>query len=468
MRGPCDEALIASASGAECEASRARWVLAATILGSSMAFLDSSVVTVALPILQKDLGASVSDAQWVVEAYSLFLAALVLAGGALGDRVGRRRVFQIGVLVFGGASAACGLSPGIGALIAARAVQGAGAALLVPTSLAILGAAFRLRDRGRAVGTWSSLTAGVTMVGPALGGWIVQFISWRAVFFLNLPIAAAVLWIAGRKVPESRPASSQPIDVAGAIGVTAGLGALVFGLIEAGARGENPSSAWAFAAGGMAFLGGFVLHERRTPHPMVRLGLFQNLSFRGANLVTLFIYGGVSAGLFLVPFDLIQGRGYTPAQAGVAFLPFMAIVFLLSRRAGTLSDRYGVRLPLTLGPAVAGVAFFVLGALPPEGRHEAGILSLIALFGLGMAITVTPLTAAILDSVDSESTGAASGINNAVARVGGLLAIASLGLLAPHGLDRAAVRLGLKAAAGLALLASAFAAALMAPARTVR
>jgi EmrB/QacA subfamily drug resistance transporter len=426
---PCSSGVIHSTPASPCSPATGRWVLAATVLGSSMAFIDGTVVSVALPVLQESLGASVSDAQWIVEAYALFLSSLVLVGGSLADRVGRRRIFSIGTAVFAAASLACGLAPDARSIIVARAVQGVGAALLVPSSLAILGAAFSPKDRGRAVGTWSAMTSITTAIGPALGGWLVQVVSWRAVFLINLPLAAALLWIAFRKVPETRNPSAGRLDLVGAVLATAGLGALVYGLIESPRVGWEDPNAWAPVAAGVAALVAFVAVERRIRHPMVRLELFGNRTFAAANLLTLFLYAALSGIFFFLPFELIQARGYSPAAAGAAILPMVVFVSALSRWAGALADRFGPRLFLTVGPLIAGAGFLLLAILPASSSYAASLLPGLSVLGLGMGITVAPLTAAVLNSVDKDDQGAASGINNAVARVAALLAIAVFGIV---------------------------------------
>ena len=436
-RGPCDEVILQATEPSPCTRATAQWVLAATILGSSMAFIDGTVVNVALPVLQKSLKASVSNVQWVVEAYALFLSALVLVGGSLADRFGRRRVFTIGVAVFAASSAACAFAPDVGALVLARAVQGVGAALVVPSSLAILGAAFSARERGRAVGTWSSLTAVAGAIGPVAGGWLVQVASWRAVFFLNLPIAGAVLAIALRKVPETRNPSAGRLDPAGALAATIGLAALVFGLIEVPGAGWNDPRVWVSLTVGAVALVGFVVIERRSPHPMVPLDLFRIRAFAGANLLTLFLYGALSAAFFLLPFDLIQARGYSPSAAGAALLPLIVLIFALSRPVGAIADRFGSRVPLTVGPAIAAVGFLLLSVPHGDARYATTLLPAVSVLGLGMAITVAPLTTTVLNAVDQRDTGTASGINNAVARVGGLVAIAAFGVVASQAFDRA-------------------------------
>lgn len=436
-KGPCDEAILRVADAVPCTRATARWVLAATILGSSLAFIDATVVNVALPVLQEDLKVPVSSVQWVVEAYALFLASLVLVGGSLGDRFGRRRIFTIGIAVFAVASAACALAPDVRSLVAARAVQGVGAALVIPSSLAILGAAFSPRERGRAVGTWSSLTAVAGAIGPVLGGWLVEVASWRAAFAVNLPIAAVVIAIALRKVPETRSPLAGPLDLTGALTATIGLGLVVFGLIEAPGAGWSAPRVWASLALGALALAAFVVVERRSTHPMVPLDLFRIPAFAGANLLTLFLYAALSATFFLLPFELIQAHGYSPSQAGAALLPLIVLISVLSRPAGALADRIGPRIPLTAGPAIAAIGFFLLSVPLGDARYSTAYLPALAVLGLGMALTVAPLTATVLNAVGERDTGTASGINNAVARVGGLVAIAVFGIVAVVVFDRA-------------------------------
>jgi len=436
-RGPCDEAILRATEPAPCSRATARWVLAATILGSSLAFIDGTVVNVALPVLQESLEASVADVQWVVEAYALSLSALVLVGGSLADRLGRRRVFAIGVALFAAASAACALAPGVGSLVAARAIQGVGAALVVPSSLAILGAAFPAKDRGRAVGTWSSLTAVAGALGPVAGGWLVEKASWRAVFLLNLPIAAVVLAIALRKVPETRNPSSKGLDLTGAALATIGLAALVFGIIEAPAAGWGNPRVFVPLAAGTVALALFAVVERRSSHPMLPLDLFRIRLFAGLNLLTFFLYAALSATFFLLPFELIQAQGYTPSRAGAALLPLIALISVLSRPAGAVADRFGPRLLLILGPATAAIGFYLLSVPRDDARFATAVLPALVVLGLGMSMTVAPLTSTVLGSVGERDTGTASGINNAVARVAGLLAIAVFGLVAASVFDRA-------------------------------
>jgi EmrB/QacA subfamily drug resistance transporter len=437
VAGPCDGGVVA-ASGpcAAPGAARGGWILAATVLGSSLAFVDSTVVTVVLPVLQERLGATVVQVQWVVEAYLLFLSALVLVGGALGDRIGRRKVFRIGTVAFALSSAACGLAPGIDTLIAARAFQGIAAALLVPTSLAILGASFPEAQRGRAVGLWSGLTSMASALGPIAGGWLAQEFSWRAAFFINVPVAAAVVAIAGKHVPESRASASPAPDLAGAILASAGLGALVLGLLEGPSRGWTSPRVEVSLAAGAAALAAFVAVEIRSPHPMVPPSVFRSRPFVGSNLLTFFLYGALSCALFFFPFVLIQSHGYSPAAAGAALLPLVGLLSLLSRESGAIADRFGTRPLLIVGPALAGAGFFLLGRPGTSASYAGSFLPALCVLGLGMAIAVAPLTTAVLGSVAPDQAGLASGINNAVARVAGLLAIAVLGVVVTEAYGR--------------------------------
>lgn len=430
MRTPCDEAVLRS-GGKEvpCGERTRPWILTATILGSSMAFIDSTVVNVALPAIQSRFHATVVDVQWVVESYGLFLSALILAGGSLGDLFGRRRIYVLGVAIFSVASAACGFASTIQELIVARSIQGVGAALLVPGSLAIISAYFDEKSRGQAIGTWSGSTAITTAIGPVLGGWLVEHASWRWAFFINLPIAGAVIAISVWQIPENRRPVGGRIDWIGALLATLGLGGFVYGFIESVSLGWTNRLVVGSLIAGLGCLITFVFVEARLSTPMVQLTLFGSPRFSGANLLTFLLYAAVGIFFFLFPLNLIQVQGYSPSEAGLALLPLILLMFFLSRWSGGLVVRYGPRGPLMIGPLIVAIGF-ALFSLPTVGDgYWRSFFPAIIVLGFGMAVTVAPLTTVVMNSVKEDRAGTASGINNAVARVAGVLAIAVLGIV---------------------------------------
>jgi EmrB/QacA subfamily drug resistance transporter len=401
-------------------------VLPATILGSSLTFIDSSVINVALPAIQRGLVADFATTQWLVNGYLLALASLILVGGSASDRFGRRRVFLIGLIAFAGASLACALAPSALWLVGARIAQGVAAALLTPASLAIIGAAYGGDARGPAIGTWAAAGALTTALGPLLGGWLVEHIGWRAIFFINLPIAAAALLLGLELTADRSAQKSEPLDVRGAALTVVTLGTLSYGLIALG-EGSGTTGVVAVALAVPAtWL--FIRTEARSVAPMMPLPLFRNREFSGANALTVFLYAALSGALFLLPFMLIRVHGYTATAAGAAFLPFSAIMGLGSRWAGRLIERLGSRLLLVVGPSAAAAGYMMLGLSAERASYRSGLLPGLTVLAIGMTLSVAPLTTTVFNTAPVDKSGTASGINSAAARAGGLLAVAGLGL----------------------------------------
>jgi EmrB/QacA subfamily drug resistance transporter len=405
-----------------------RLTLLAAILGSSVVFLDGTVVNVALPAIRDDLDTGLAEQQWVVEAYLLTLGSLILVGGSLGDILGRRRVFVWGLVGFGLMSALCAMAPGAVPLIAARALQGVAGALLVPSSLALITAVFPGDERGAAIGAWTAWTGMAFVIGPLGGGALIEFVSWRWIFAINVPLVLVTLWFVRAGVPESRDEQASPrIDYLGALLASLGLAGPVFALIEQPVYGWSDPLVWLPLVAGLALVGVFIWHEHRTDHPMLPLSLFRSRNFAIGNLATLLIYGGLGATTFFVVIFLQQVAGYSPIAAGLALIPITLCMWALSRRFGALSDRIGPRLLMGLGPIVAGLGMVWMGRLDADVNYVTDLLPGILVFGLGLSATVAPLTNTILGAVPQHNAGVASGVNNQIARVAALLAIAAVG-----------------------------------------
>ncbi len=401
------------------ESNAGRWVVLATVLGSGMVFLDGTVVNVALPSISTDLGASFADLQWTINGYMVTLTALLLLGGSLGDMLGRRRVFVWGLAGFTAASVICGLAPTTTVLIIARAAQGVGGALLVPGSLAIMGSVFHPDDRGRAIGAWSGLAGVTTSIGPFLGGWLIDVGSWRSIFFINVPLAALAIWIAVRHVPDTRSPRPGRLDLSGAAAATVGLAGVSYAAIQH--SGTDSVVAGIVGAGALIL---FVAIQRLSRAPMMPLWLFRSTQFSGTNMTTLAVYAALAAAMFMVTLRLQVSMGYTALAAGAALVPFSVVMLLFSARAGQLGQRVGPRTPLTVGPLIAAAGLLWLADLGPGDSYWTSAFPAVCIFGAGMTVLVAPLTTAVLGSVDDSMSGIASGINNAVSRLAGLLAVA--------------------------------------------
>ncbi len=419
-----------AAEGITFESGPGRWLLAVAVAGSGMAFLDGTVVNVALPDIGRDFDASTSALQWILNGYLLTLASLILLGGSLGDRYGRRRIFSLGVMLFTAASALCAAAPNVELLIAARLLQGIGGALLTPGSLALIEASFRPTDRARAIGAWSGLGGVAAAIGPLVGGYLIGAISWRAIFLINIPLGAFVVWAAARHVPESRdPGATGKLDLLGSVLAAVGLAGTTYALIEAPEKGAS-AAILVTGIGGLAALVAFFVHEHRTANPMLPLSIFASRQFSAANAVTFVVYAALGGVFFLLVSFLQISMGYTPIEAGSASLPVTGLMLVFSARAGGLAQRIGPRVPLTVGPLVIALGLAWLSMAAPGDSYLTGILPAVTVFGIGLTLVVAPVTATVLAAADANHSGIASGVNNAVARVAGLLAVAVLPVIA--------------------------------------
>jgi EmrB/QacA subfamily drug resistance transporter len=427
-----------SGAGTRTQTRTQTFVVWTAILASSMVFADGAIVTVAVPQMRESLQGSLSEMQWVTNAYALTLSALLLLGGAAGDAYGLRRIFMIGIACFGLTSAGCGLSGSAGMLIAARAFQGVGGALLVPGSLALISAHFPPEARGRAIGAWAAASAIAAAFGPILGGWLIDLGPWQTIFWINIPVAALALWLCWRKVPDLPAARDSRMDWVGAALAVIALGLIALGLTSLGERGSSRGMAVLLTLAGAVVLGLFLWHEARAAAPMMPLGLFRVSAFANVNLLTLLLYFALGGALFFLPTALIEAHGYSAAGAGAVFLPFTIVMALLSRLGGAMADRFGVRLLLTAGPVITGLSFALLVPAVAHGGYWFAVAPVMAVMGLGMGITVAPLSTTVMNAVSNEHGGVASGVNNAVSRVAGLVAVAGLGVIATFGFQQAA------------------------------
>jgi len=408
------------------------WVLLVAILGSSMAFIDSTAVNTVLPVLQRELNATITQTQWIIEGYALFISSLILFGGALGDKYGRRRIFIIGVFLFTGSSVWCALAPGIHQLITARLFQGIGGALLVPGSLAIINVSFDNSSRGRAIGIWSAFTAATTGIGPILGGWLAENVSWRWIFVINVPLSIIVLLLLLLRVPDDRVTGYLKLDVAGAVMVSGGLGSMVFGLIESSNMGFSSPFVISTILFGMVLLASFVYYEDRIEQPLLPLGIFRSRTFTGANIVSFLFWAAWNAVIFFIPFCLIQIHGFSATSLALGFLPAILVLFVAAPLTGQLINRIGVRVPLVVGTCIISVSYILFIIPGVESQYFYDWFTPIIFMGLGIGITISPMMSAVMGSVEKRYSGLVSGINNSVGRVAGLVAIAILGIVAIH------------------------------------